>query len=351
MSTQDVISHADVKKYADYIIGQLEALKNNSEEEKESFVVDAFRMSNIFKKMAKFTPDANLADLDEDVAEAAFIRVRKALLEELKGKIDNKIYLVVRHIIENIPKNEVVKKRGGFVSKKEKRNIISEVLDLENSKEKIYKDQEPAVDRYETNYEEAIEVLRTLPEHPNVVNIKEFDPKSQRSIFEKLQMQTLKELLKNEKIEDRHKFLVAIDIIKDCLVGAVYLAENGLVLQDIKIDNLGVVQDGKKMKGELFDLEGLVKAGKIMDKRTAAEEYLVPFDGWQIMPGEMTYQFGVCLQKILEGCEDKKIFKESEGKIVLQIEALDKKMLEQNPDLRISLLEAKNELESILNSF
>lgn len=351
MASSDVISHADVKEYADYIIGRLKALKNSSEEEKEAFVVDAFRGNRIFQKVAPELAKPNA--LDETEAQAAIKRVQRALLEELKGKIDDKIYLVIK----NLRGNNLIK---DLWWKNVRRNIVDQVIDVENDKENIYKDQESLLTKkHKKDLDEAMGLFRQLDPHPNIVNIKNYDSKKNTAIFEKLNLRPLSEYLSfGEK--NKRKFFVSLKIAADCMAGASYLADNDLVLQDIKVSNLGVVLEKKNIKGVLFDLEGLVKKDTLLSGRIVVKGYLPPEtsyaspevikdNGWKIKPGEMTYQFGVCLQKILDSYALDYVFKGPEEKVVEKLVNLINKMTAEDPESRITLAEAENELEEILS--
>ncbi len=338
MVSSDVISQADIKKYADYIIGELKLLKNKSEQEKQSFVIDTLSDNKI---MGRVKGKIFSGDLDIDEAESAVRRVRQALVERLKGKIDEKIYLVVRDIsIQNIVRE----------------NIISQLVDVESGQEKIYKDQELFGEDHGSDMREAFALFNKLSSHPNIVGIKEYDPANRRTIYEKLQMQDLKEYLYSSD-QTKKNFLIGLKTIKDCLVGAEYLAGNGLILQDIKLNNLGLIMEEESVKGVLFDLEGLVKAGTKMKYRIftpnhrppeVPEKEVLEKEGAEIKSAEMVYQFGVSLEEILEFFEEIKMLESTEKDVATKLEDLSKKMREENPDKRIGLAEAKNELEGII---
>ncbi|TSC85060.1 MAG: hypothetical protein G01um101413_444 [Parcubacteria group bacterium Gr01-1014_13] len=341
MVSSDVISQADVKKYADYIIDELKLLKNSSE--KKAFVIDALSDTKILNE-AEVKKEIFKGNLDFDEAEGVIKRVRQALIEQLKGKIDEKIYLVIK----NIKKVKASPSSG-------RENIINQLIDTDSGREKIYKNQGHLGEEHAREMPEAFAVLNKLPPHPNVVSIKDYDPTNQRTIYEKLKMHSLKEFL-GFSDRSRKDFLISLKILKDCLVGGVYLAENGLVLQDIKLDNLGLVMEEKSAKGVLFDLEGLVKEGTQKGDRLYSKGYRPPLkdllnEEGVIKAGEMVYQFGVCLQEILKLYEDNPAFEISDSKAAKKLEDLSKKMIEPDPENRIGLPEAKAELEAIVSKF
>ncbi len=334
MISSDAVSRTDIKKYADYIIGELKLLKNKSEQQKRSFVVNALSDNKILKKVMGHVFKG---DLDIDEAESAINRVRQALTEQLKGKLDEKTYLIIREVgKENFTRD----------------NFISKLVDTDSGNERIYKDQEAFDEEHKRNIEEAFVLFNKLDPHPNVVGIKEYDPVTRRTIYENLNMQDLRAYLYSSD-QTRENFLINLQVLKDCLSGAKYLADNDLVLQDIKLENLGlVIEDGHK-KGVLFDLEGLVKEGEKKESRMYSPGYQPPIGDLEnkegIKSGEMVYQFGVCLQEILDLYEDEKMLKSADSTKAEKLESLSKKMREEDPDKRIGLLEVNNELEDIIN--
>lgn len=337
--SSDVIFPGDIKNYAEYIIGQLNILKNSSE--KKAFVVDALSDTKILKEVEKETFNGNL---DFAEAEDVIKRVRQALTDQLKGKIDEKIYLVIKNI---------KKVKASPISPRE--NIINQLVDAESGREKIYKDQGYLGEEHAREMPEAFALLNKLPPHPNIVSIKEYDSTNQRTIYEKLKMHSLKEYL-GFSDRSRKDFLVSLKILKDCLVGGVYLADNGLVLQDIKLDNLGLVTEEGVSKGVLFDLEGLVKEGTQKGDRLYSKGYRPPLkdllnEEGVIKAGEMVYQFGVCLQEIVKLYENNQVFEISDSKAAKKLEELSEKMREEDPEKRIGLAEAKTQLEDILAKF
>jgi hypothetical protein len=151
------------------------------------------------------------------------------------------------------------------------------------------------------------------------------------------------------------KFVIGLKVVKDCVDGARYLVDNGLVLQDIKLSNLGLERQGENIKGALFDLEGLFKIGAKMDSRiTGGFKYLPPEiwqpEGARIMPSEMVYQFGVCLKDILTIYEEQRGLKILDQGITEKLKVLIQKMTEKDPRKRIGLSETKTELDTLLRS-
>ena len=381
MVSSNVISGADIKKYADFIIHHLEGLKNKSEQETTSFVVDALSDDNILKS-SEVEDKIMSGELDKNEAQSAIRRVRQALMEQLKAaKIDEKIYLVIKKIVEKGISSEkktqnmeaitgITTKKEGLVKRKLKkppankepakpkegrRNIINAVVQIGGAGEEgIFKDQESFLEAHQEDSEAAFVLLDKLDSHPNIVNIKERDPVSRRIIYEKLNLQTLNKYLSSGE-KNKEKFIIGLKVIKDCVEGAKYLAENGLILQDIKLDNLGLVKQEEDIKGALFDLEGLFKIGTKMGSRVSGGlKYLPPEifqpEGDLIRPGEMVYQFGICLKDILIMYEEWRGLKILDQNIIKKLNVLIKKMTEKKSEERIGLPEAKTELDILLRS-
>lgn len=100
----------------------------------------------------------------------------------------------------------------------------------------------------------------------------------------------------------------ALIILEDALDGGAYLARHNLVLEDIKLDNIGFIKDEKGTRGVLHDLDGLVTAEVAMGARLATPKYIPPeirravIEKKKIMAteAEMVYQFGVILRLVVK---------------------------------------------------
>lgn len=400
MTSSDVITGADIKAYAKFIAGHLNELKNKNESgQQELFIIDALSDSSLLKMVED---EVMSGQIDKNEAKSVIKRVRQALIDELKAigmGIDEKIYLVIKDIVKKGVDSEkpeearemelegatketservatkpakptrpkatdsvgsrdiidIIVEEPSAPKQKDRTNIISDVIDVASGAEVIHKQQEPLKKGHKADTEAAIKLFNKLDPHPNIVKILKYDKNLERIIYEKLNLQTLdKYLASGEKNID--KFVKCLEVVKDCIEGARYLAVNGLVLQDIKLDNLGLEKQAEEVKGVLFDLEGLFKTDTKMHGRMTAKHlrYLPPeilqVKGKKtIRPAEMVYQFGVCLQDILTLYEDRRVFKNTDKNAVKKLEILVKKMTEKNYLDRISLAEAKNELEDIVN--
>lgn len=101
---------------------------------------------------------------------------------------------------------------------------------------------------------EAFLHLAQLPHHENILDIKYYTPdtrKKWKTIVEKLNLKNVYNLVEDTKSSAEDIF----NVLRDCVVGATFLKDNGLVLLDISPSNLGMVTDDKgKKRGILFDL-------------------------------------------------------------------------------------------------
>jgi len=375
LNSEAAIPHAEVKKYADYIIGKLKMYKDFEDEtqDKVSFVVDALSEDRILKGIFHEIVDGNL---NQKEVEAVVVRIRQALMEELKGKIDEKIYLGIKDFVNvgqdvsvstisgrklpNLPEE----KNKQELKSLHKKNLIRHAIDIDNSRGVVYKNQERTVDEdYEKALQEAMDLFIKLDPHPNIVKFLENDPKNKGALYEHRKIKTLVEYVSENKVDfyrNPKLFAQTLEVLKGCMEGAQYLAENNLVLQDIRPKNLGVEVEDDEVRGVLFDLEGLMKQGTIESNRMYATGYEPPEtteDVVAVMPGEMTFQFGVSIRALMQKCisgyvPDPGKFDISEmflkQGIIKDLAVLSEKMSKKNPKNRLSLPFAVAELEGII---
>jgi hypothetical protein len=89
---------------------------------------------------------------------------------------------------------------------------------------------------------------------------------------------------------------------RDNVLGGIILENNGLVLLDISLDNLGVTDVGtEEEQGKLFDLDYIVEEGVPITKRVGKMEYVPTSDfieGNVASAREMVFQFGRSLSAL-----------------------------------------------------
>ncbi len=384
MIKKDVISNADVKNYANYIIGKLKKIKSSNQDGQRSFVLDALNRERLFVNFYFHNGADSLKDidnLDKQALDSAFLRIRRALKEELKGKIDGKIYLVIDDVIKDMEESEdsvdYISSTDPLVEEIEipvapnprRRNIISVVENIDNSVESVYKDQQWKVPREQEN---AFSLYAQMAPHPNMAKIKEYDPENNTVIYEKINFKNFQDYgRKNDLSFYRNPKELAnlLKVLDDCVEAALYLENNHLVLQDIKLSNIGIESDDKGVKGVLFDLEGLVEEGVTLKSRMHTPGYLPPetkLDNAEVTnlttvgPKEMVFQLGVCLQKITDYClsvnarEMLVLNKSFEARrklgVIGDLDELVIKMKEVDPEHRKDLRYVHDKLASIIEN-
>lgn len=305
----ETVSHESVKAYASFIIQELERIRNTDIQDQKIFIIDSLSDEHILSRVAHKVYDSTLEEnerLDEAEAKAIIQRIRKALMEELRGKIDEKLLLVIKDFKKNTDRKDAtvvsLNKRGLAP----KRSIVSEVVEIGSGKKFIYKDQDPPGGNSQ-DFAEALAIFKELPQHPNIADVKYYNQKSNRSVHEKRNFVTLKEYLESPDF-DEQALITSLKVLRDCVSGARFLSDNNLVLQDISVYNMGVEDTGEDKKGLLFDIEGLVKKGKSIHYRISNLSLVhanAMLDYSQedvncVSPYEMVYQFGLGLDKIKE---------------------------------------------------
>jgi hypothetical protein len=281
MVEQDVVMPADIAAYADEIAERVEHLRKDSE--KKTFVFDALTDD----RMKRLAGTEELDDLTDAEIAHAMDRIRKALIESLRGKIDDSLFFVVKDL--QVKSND----RGP--------DIISEVM-AGGGKTGVHK-QQPHFEGFKDLVDDAMAEFAKLPPHENIVKLLEHDPSGDESLWEKKHIKPLSKYMLNEKDSDQEKFRTGLTVVKDCMRGAVFLSEHGLVLQDIHPLNLGLEMTDKGPKGVLFDFGGLVIEGDMPagNARMSRKGYWPPGIGTSgFHPSEMTYQFGKTLETLAQ---------------------------------------------------
>ncbi|MSR85741.1 hypothetical protein EXS71_04910 [Candidatus Uhrbacteria bacterium] len=246
-------------------------------------------------------PDGrDAAALTREDIEAMLQPIRRAVIEELKsrlvqerslGHID---YGDLQFMLGMIEEHEgKIRYRGNIGTVQNFSGIDQEVI-ARVEMEDIQKLTEEEL----RIREQAIRTYMTLPENKHLVRMKSYSSHTGVWVSQKVNgLQTLQNIQKIS-LSARDIF----SVIRDCMEGARTLERNGLVLQDIRLSNLGYVdQDGEKI-GLLFDLDGIYQAGKNLHVRFDHEKVNrvpeVTHEGRQdIQPSEMVYQFGLCLSE------------------------------------------------------
>ncbi len=195
----DVIAHAELQQYAQAIISHLAEIETAHKDEKISFVIDALSDKKIQRSFRAVSADNNTTLSHDDILilQKTVDRVKKALIEELKGKIDSTIYLFIIDLVR--PKTD---------SPRDKNNI-SIIFDINNGSEKILKDQQNLNEEYREEIALAHKDFLKLPSHPNVVRMVKYDEQNHVAIYEKRSFVSLSDFLENQSL-GKKKFLPAL---------------------------------------------------------------------------------------------------------------------------------------------
>jgi hypothetical protein len=145
-----------------------------------------------------------------------------------------------------------------------------------------------AADKY--FFELGKKIISELPANPYLVRI-EASSKN-KEIVERLH---LTDIAKESKKTGAEPTLL-LKAFRDAVRGGLFLEENGLVLQDISLDNLGIKdKDTNDQQGVLFDLDFVVPEGSPVSTRVAKLENAIPsnfVEGNRASSSEMVFQFG-----------------------------------------------------------
>ena len=225
--------------------------------------------------------------------------IRRAVVEELKKQLNEACALGHIHYSD-------VQFILGAINEKYKHiartKDVSGKTNLLRSDKGYYKGKELRF------HKQAVDQLMSMMPQDHIIPIKGVDRVRYETLAPELELHDMQEFLEGEVDNPAEAF----GLIRDCMLGAHVLERHGLVLQDIKLNNLGYVtrysQAEQKLKkvGVLFDLEGIYPSGMALGLRISGifkqydpPELLRKGGSWQLFPSEMIFQFGQCLQETL----------------------------------------------------
>lgn len=289
--------------------------------------------------------------------EAVLLPIRRAILEELKKQLTQEkdlghiSYTNLQFLLGAIPHfsealNKWVDHPALHTARdaNEHRNVVR--LDKDYYDEITIK-----------HHQRAVREFMQLGPQEHILPIKLLNSRSRNSVSPMVELHTLREDFRDQKrVQDP---VEELSIVIDCMQGAKVLEEHGLVLQDIKPDNLGYVwkqvskDDSPKKVGMLFDLEGLYPEGESIGHwRITAPISLAPdahvFD--RIFSAEMVYQFGLCLEKAFDVLKNQIPFSLRSPIISLLFDMLAFDMNSAKPTKRrISLTESIDRLQAMID--
>lgn len=247
----DFITQAEVKKYAQKIIQKIEA--ETDQDQKKIFLIDCLRDDAIFSALQWSDRDPMTDEMVSDSIKA----IKKQIIYELKPYLHESLYLFIQANLktdtDHFNKTKIVHNSNFKRSFLKETNFYPETI---------------------KNIRECLVVLKKAVEAleagggamPYVVNPEIIDdqknPLDAGSVYytvEEKNLMDFEDILEKQPNELSIKQI--IEALIDCIKGARFLAEAGLTLTDMQIRNMGI--NKKTNQGIIFDLDGLVKAGKM----------------------------------------------------------------------------------------
>lgn len=196
---------------------------------------------------------------------------------------------------------------------------------------------------------------------PYIVDVEMYDVEDRSSIVKGLHLTTID----NELYGDFPSEFSAKDLFNalvDGIRGSIMLIENGLMLQDIKLDNIGI--DKETGRGILFDLDGLYELNEIRSQiiMSCDEKFRVDGHGWTNAPPEvqvkthrelvhieareteMVWQFGLCIDDMMISSTSIVPFQDIRNELAHLADV----MMSKNPDTRPTLKDAEAQLSALI---
>lgn len=299
VSSEKAITPEDIDDFVQHI---LQNTQHVAEKDRSTFIVDSLSNNFIASLFEQKNPEMykELSELDEKEQEnllnSVMGRIRKAVIEGLKRSLgEARFFLISKELSED----------------KRSVNFLSEI-EQDGGKYFMYRTNEAL--KYDQNARKAFEHYVSLGlQHPNIIPIRSYDNDTLATVVDKIDLESVSDILKNPDSAG-YSFKDILRILLDHLSAAKYLISNGLVMQDISTDNLGI--DNEQRKGIVFDLEGIYPLGEKREGRLCDKEYIPPEllsaeeDKTEITEEEMVYQYGMCLKKIIDklsGADDGKV--------------------------------------------
>ncbi len=270
-------------------------------------------------------------------------KLRDGVIDELRGVVDSEKLLVVDEYFKDSNKED---------SYSPDKIIGARDLNNRDTIIKTFREKHKSV--FLQPYLDAVQEYMTMKPSEYVVKVLAVDSDTGKTVQERVPLITIREILSGKKswmTEDiKPEFILRA--LTDVVRGADHLSGSGFVLQDINLNNMGIsLRSGR---GFLFDLEGLAKKGTVINGRLADKRYFAPelkrgetdYEyKTPIRETEMFYQFGISLGLLRRS---KGIILNEATKTIL--ESLESRLIEEDPEKRISLSELIERLEVLYNS-
>ena len=310
-------------------------VKDFSIEERRVKLVENLSIDHIAKflerQRIKLRDDNNLAGQVQEVLQ----RIRKRLIFKLliDPEIDERdVYFIAE---------DKTKKSYEFEYPKE--------YDLEG--ENYYREFNPV--SHGAAREKALNKLMPILKErpcPYVLRLKEFTEGSR--IVKRKNMTDLRRLLLRKEEMDKNGMKFFLKYLLDAIKGTDFLSDNGLVLEDLHLENIGI--DQEKDVGVLFDYDCLYLKGEMLKGRRVHYKHMPPESKstkveTPTTEAEMVYQLGVCLRRIIEEFIQKVGLKKMNEELgVESVVKISERMTNENPEERGTLKETIEELEPLV---
>lgn len=216
----------------------------------------------------------------------ALENLRKAVLYELSGEIEpTDFWMITANILAGASIKNFISGYGG------KEAFL---------RQHVFSDNQNAI----RPHAEAIERYAALPESPHLMPIKNYelyrDDDQVAVVVPEKDFFSLKQLIEVVNLETREytpqiSFVDFLTAILGAAKGIKILKDNGLMLTDICLDNIG--WDKRQKNGSLFDLDSLYRVGSKVG-RVSHQDYFTPEEEAGVptlADSEMVFQLGVSL--------------------------------------------------------
>ena len=284
-------------------------------------------------------------------------QIRKMLIEEISALLDSQQVAFIRKVIKEGTDDDGCTKLNfcAFADVKEGKRFVKHLSHLA-----LYKDDPSAVDMPQRI--SALKKFSSISKSeipPSVLPVS-FDEKSFIMTSEAVNFKNLSEI-KNEE-NNNLKLEDFLQVFSDIFKGCIFFEKNGLVLQDICLENIGVTKEGR---GLLFDLDYLFPAGEkchaFFSHLSSDGVKLFPpaYEGIEEKKGvvistttEMVYQLGASLKVLLKTVpplspDVSGVYADKYLEVLSFLDSLVEDMIKGEPDKVIDLKTAENRFEKI----
>lgn len=281
-------SEKKIKEKKFYLIDELD--ENEISLEAQDITLEDVEKSTSSSKIAALKKEKNF---DEDLfveQRQAVSRIKQAFIEKLKDAIVQEKALNDLNYSDLQFTKTTTESSGKLINRdvKLQRDFNEHESVLRSLDRSEISQQLNAADKY--FFELGKKIISELPANPYLVRI-EASSKN-KEIVERLH---LTDIAKESKKTGAEPTLL-LKAFRDAVRGGLFLEENGLVLQDISLDNLGIKdKDTNDQQGVLFDLDFVVPEGSPVSTRVAKLENAIPsnfVEGNRASSSEMVFQFG-----------------------------------------------------------